>query len=499
MPAHPLDPLLDLLYLPRAAWAEQAHEKLQTALANRYQRVGDLKDRAGDKRIAGRFNVKDDEGNIPYVGLIAPGQERMGPYGGMSFVLFPADAPHQRPALVTMVVGTQGLAPDEGLLGRPGHARACRGIAEWYRRQLGPRSAWAKVDPVRIDLDVPAAVKHDLAAWKAALDKYGTVLYATFVLPGTTVASEPQRPIVLRLLAALLDLTLGERGFDVKKDHEAEKAELQQAWLEPLLPATDAEALAALLGRRRFVVLEGPPGTGKTRLALELLQRHPNRGRVVQFHPGTTYESFVGGLAPVARNAELGLAFEAAPGHLMQAAIAARRCAPEPYLLVIDEINRADLAKVLGEAIFLFEPGEPDRVVHLAHDFPDFGRTLSLPSNLHVLGTMNSADRSIAILDLAIRRRFAFVRLWPQPSVLEAQHPELQQAFRELLTLFVEHAPDDVLALLPGHAYFLGLDEAHARTRLRTELRPLLEEYLAQGYVAPIADHVRAWLDRLAV
>ena len=89
---------------------------------------------------------------------------------------------------------------------------------------------------------------------------------------------------------------------------------------------------------------------------------------------------------------------------------------------------------------------------------------------------MNSADRSIAILDRAIRRRFGFVRLWPQVSAMDGQHESLQRGFLELLAIFVEHAPDDVLALMPGHAYFLGTDAATARNRLRTEVRPLLEE-----------------------
>lgn len=272
---------------------------------------------------------------------------------------------------------------------------------------------------------------------------------------------------------------------------------MRRDWMAHVMPGTNDKQVVDLLAGRRFVIVEGPPGTGKTELAARILRtKYAGRGRVIQFHPGSTYESFIGGLAPRDGGA-LGFTFRPAPGHLMEAAAEAARQPDQPYLLVVDEINRADLAKVLGEAIYLFEPEHPERVITLPHDFEGHGRTLCLPSNLHVLGTMNSADRSIAILDVAVRRRFAFVPLWPQLAVVEAHSgPLLCQAFQDVLTLFVEHASEDALPLVPGHAYFLGSD-AEARTRLATSVRPLLEEYLAQGYVAGFADEVRAFLDRI--
>lgn len=110
--------------------------------------------------------------------------------------------------------------------------------------------------------------------------------------------------------------------------------------------------------------------------------------------------------------------------------------------------------------------------MRLAYDLPGIGRDFGLPPNLDLLGTMNSADRSIAILDVAIRRRFAFVPLSPQVEVVERHSgPVLQQAFVELLDIYVEHASADALPLLPGHAYFLGAD-GDAPELLRTGLRP---------------------------
>jgi 5-methylcytosine-specific restriction protein B len=184
----------------------------------------------------------------------------------------------------------------------------------------------------------------------------------------------------------------------------------------------------------------------------------------------------------------------------MEAAAQALSNPDRKYLLHIDEINRADLAKILGEAIFLLEATETsDRKIDLPYDFGEpFHRTLFLPKNLHILGTMNSADRSIAIVDIAVRRRFAFVSVWPRMSVVERHGcATMQRAFRDLVSIFVEHASDDAFSLVPGHSYFLESDEERARQSLQVNLIPLMEEYLAQGYVGGFAEPIRGYLQRL--
>jgi 5-methylcytosine-specific restriction protein B len=211
-------------------------------------------------------------------------------------------------------------------------------------------------------------------------------------------------------------------------------------------------------------------------------------------------EAFIGGLAPAIAGGDLGLRFAPSPGFLMEAAAQALSDPDHNHLLHIDEINRADLAKILGEAIFLLEANaNAHREIDLPYDFGEpFHRKLFLPQNLHVLGTMNSADRSIAIVDVAVRRRFAFVSLWPRMSVVE-QHgcATVQQAFRDLVSIFIEHATDDAFPLVPGHSYFLESDETCAKQSLQVNLVPLLEEYLAQGYIGGFAEPIRGYLQRL--
>ena len=126
-------------------------------------------------------------------------------------------------------------------------------------------------------------------------------------------------------------------------------------------------------------------------------------------------------------------------------------------------------------------------------------REFRLPEGLYVLGTMNTADRSIAPIDIAIRRRFAFVTMLPQRSVVVSEGvPLALRVYDQLAGVFIEHVPEDGLDLLPGHAYFLALDEMSLRSRFRYELVPLLDEYLRQGLVGPAASELQAVRDTIS-
>jgi 5-methylcytosine-specific restriction protein B len=156
----------------------------------------------------------------------------------------------------------------------------------------------------------------------------------------------------------------------------------------------------------------------------------------------------------------------------------------------------------LGEAIFLFEAREiaqgKGRRINLPQGTKNGDGILEIPPGLFVIGTMNSADRSIAILDLAVRRRFAFVDIWPNIDVVAQQGlPLATDAFGKLLEIFAQYAPDDALVLVPGHAYFLADSRKELANRLRYELVPLIIEYLRDGRLGTCESELRGYLDWL--
>lgn len=182
-----------------------------------------------------------------------------------------------------------------------------------------------------------------------------------------------------------------------------------------LLPAPWLNRVIDLLEEKRQVVLYGPPGTGKTFLAQALADHFSDHGgtsELVQFHPSYTYEDFFEGFRPVA-GSDGGVQYEIKPGPLRRIADAAAKDSASPFILIVDEINRANLAKVFGELYFLLE--YRDRTITLQYSTEEF----QFPPNLYVIGTMNTADRSIALVDAAMRRRFYFVELAPSAEPVD--------------------------------------------------------------------------------
>ena len=271
------------------------------------------------------------------------------------------------------------------------------------------------------------------------------------------------------------DLTSNGSGQD------SEPCDLQALADELLVNVEWLREIEDLLDDKGQVIFQGPPGTGKTFVARKLaacLAGSAERVRLVQFHPSYAYEDFVQGHRPVLQDGRPGFALRNGP--LLEAAAQARDEPDAQHFLVIDEINRGNLARVFGELYFLLEyRGEK---MHLQYSDEPF----SLPANLRIIGTMNTADRSIALVDLALRRRFHFVEFHPdEPPVqgllgrwLRKHTPGMawvadvvDRANREL---------DDRQAAV-GPSYFMkpDLDDDAVRRIWKHNVLPYLEERLA--------------------
>ena len=253
------------------------------------------------------------------------------------------------------------------------------------------------------------------------------------------------------------------------------------------------------------VILYGPPGTGKTYETAsrcvgicdgeEPADGEQMRGRYrelvaegrvefVTFHQSYGYEEFVEGLRPETGSGG-GISLKATDGVLKRIARRAQESEGEPYVLVIDEINRANVSKVLGELITLLEEDKRQGAENeVAVTLPHSGERFTLPANLHLLGTMNTADRSIALLDTALRRRFRFEELAPDPELLEeaaeaagVDLPAVLHAMNERLEWLLDR--DHLI----GHAWFMTAgSRAEVDEVMRRKIIPLLAEYFYEDW-----------------
>ncbi len=248
-------------------------------------------------------------------------------------------------------------------------------------------------------------------------------------------------------------------------------------------------------------ILYGPPGTGKTYCVSreaattcggerEDYTDLVGLGRIafITFHQSYSYEDFVEGIRPVTKNGVVN--YEIRQGIFRQMCDRAEEYPDNNYVLIIDEINRANISKVFGELITLLEPdkrlGEPNEIkVRLPYSGDEFG----VPRNLYLIGTMNTADRSIALLDTALRRRFDFEEMMPKPNDLPIKTIDAEDGkdpidlvkLLESLNKHIEYLYDRDHTI--GHAFFWNVETLDdLSTVFRRKVIPLLQEYFYEDW-----------------
>lgn len=513
----------------------------------------------------------------PYFGFIRPEEPFSGRYSDFSLVVFTSPRKiHDKayalgPVVVALGVGTNGFTNDGELAVQPG-------VRRLFRKILNP--AFGDLKNNMSDIEKPAALKSDVS--KKITSRYAEYIQQTADSLDTQPRNYDDLDIVLNTITGnnyarciqawqFIPDPFNDEGHNTLHAFIAAYARLR-GWgsiqannkANPLTylsqynadtrstketgssggtgtiattsqtttSATnnDEKNIMHLLRERHFVVLQGAPGTGKTRMATQVIAPElvttvtPDNVIFTQFHAETTYSDFIYGIRPVLNSHDTtpsnpdpsapnphgsranDLGYEGYEGPLVTAIRAAQRTPDKPVLLIIDEINRANLPNVLGQAFYLFERNtnttraktENRPALEVAPGL----RLSSLPDNLYVIATMNTADRSIAVVDFALRRRFAWYTLRPTiPDGVRTtslgkkkqKKPDGSDCFyTDVFDFFADtfdwYANDEELSLQPGQGYFFARNDDEMRDRLRYELMPLIKEYLTEGYLKDAAD-----------
>ncbi|KHE71381.1 MULTISPECIES: McrB family protein [Capnocytophaga] len=318
----------------------------------------------------------------------------------------------------------------------------------------------------------------------SSLEDLKNISYGDFILFGKKIELKEDKSIEgIKLLELIYDLE--------GKQFEAYKLIFSNANLikeNKMNIENEIQKYTDLLHYKPQIILQGPPGTGKTREAKRIAKALLGLGendslegneqfKLIQFHPSYSYEDFVRGI--IAETVDEKIKYSVKDKILGSFAQEALKDKDKPYVLVIDEINRANLSAVLGELIYALEyRGEAVQSMYAIEG----ENNLTLPPNLYIIGTMNTADRSVGHIDYAIRRRFAFVNILPKDLTNELGDQFESALFAKVTNLFNTNLSSEFKKeeVQLGHSYFITKNTP-IDIRWEYEIKPILFEYVKDG------------------
>lgn len=411
-----------------------------------------------ERKNTGQEALKD---NGAYFGFIHPDEDVSGPFHDFSLTIFPNEI--NKPWLVCLGIGSSGFKNDYELATYPGLRRL-------FSNLINERG-FCKSDFSDIETSLPKTItgNSDLQHIKNTIKTYSKVL------PVCQIVDNPESKEGKEIISAFVAGYAKLREWPSNKEHRKAITEA----LEPFLKKEEideAEEIKNLLNERRFIVLQGPPGTGKTRMAKLVSDKIKAKTFFTQFHAETSFSDFIYGIRPDVKSKEL--SYIENLGSFTEALKYAIEHEKEKTILIIDEINRANLSNVLGPIFYLFEHKMEDSDVEI-EIYPGFKIT-QLPKNFNVIATMNTADRSLAVVDFALRRRFAWYTL--KPRLINSKH-FYKDDFSRIQEIFDWYANSNELSLQPGQGYFISSSAEEMDNRIKYEIFPLIKEYLQEGLI----------------
>lgn len=449
-------------------------DELRQFIKERAEQFGARTNNEFNKPYVERNNTGSDalKDNGAYFGFIHPEEEAAGPFHDFSLTIFPSD--ERKPWLVCLGIGSSGFKNDYELATYPGLRRLFSTLID--------ERGFCKSDFSDIETSLPKTITSnlDLQHIKNTIKTYAKVL------PVCQIVDDPTSDYGHNVISAFVAGYARLREWPSNKDHrKAVSDALEQFQKSEAID--DSKEIKKLLVERKYVVLQGPPGTGKTRTAKEVAEQLEARTFFTQFHAETSFSDFIYGIRPDTKNNELRYSENLG---IFTTALKYAVEKKEQVILIIDEINRANLSNVLGPLFYLFEH-KMDKFDVEVQISPDF-KINKLPDNFNVIATMNTADRSLAVVDFALRRRFAWYSLKPRAVNSEKF---FEQDFFRIQEIFDWYATSNELSLQPGQGYFIAGNEEEMKNRVRYEIFPLIKEYLQEGLMRNAKEEFNAYFE----